>query len=222
MEINPFNWSLTFLGGTFTIVIAIVFTLASVLLYPGTMSPTEHFIGDLGNADLNPVGHILFNFGLILAGMSLVVFMYGMNQWRTKELNEQIFRFAQVSGMVAGLGFVINGNFSENFSYLNIFWYAVSIVLILVSILLFSVVLQKHPKFNKNIAYFGFIVAFVMIVLIILTLVNVIATSLVGLTNLLMWSSWALALIWVAIVVINTVQLQHSDERKTPDTINKA
>ena len=133
MEINPFNWSLTFLGGTFTIVVAIVFTVASMMLYPGAASLTDHFMGDLGNASLNPVGFILFNFGMILAGMSLIVFMYGMNIWRTKEINDQMFTFAQVSGMVSGIGFVINGNFSESFSFLNIFWYAVSLVLILVS-----------------------------------------------------------------------------------------
>jgi hypothetical protein len=221
MEINPFNWSLTFLGGTLTIVVSIVFTIASMLLYPGTTSLSEHFMGDLGNADLNPVGYILFNFGLILAGMSLIVFMYGMNKWRTKELNDQRFTFAQVSGMVAGIGFVINGNFSESFSYLNIFWYAVSLVLILVSILLFSIELQKHPKFIKNIAYFGFIVDFVMVVLIILTLVSVVTTTLVGLTNLLMWLSWALALIWIAMIVFNTIQLHDIDEKK-PSESSKA
>ncbi len=218
MEINPFNWSLTFLGGTLTIVVAIVFTIASMLLYPGTTSLSDHFMGDLGNADLNPVGSILFNFGLILAGMSLIVFMYGMNKWRTKELNDQMFTFAQVSGMVSGIGFVINGNFSESFSYLNIFWYAVSLVLILVSILLFSIELQKHPKFIKNIAYFGFIVDFVMIALIILTLVSVFTTTLVGLTNMLMWLSWVLALIWIAMIVINTVQLHDIGEQKPTDT----
>lgn len=221
MEINPFKWSLTFLGGTFTIVIAIVFTVASLLLYPGTTSLSDHFMGDLGNASLNPVGSILFNFGMILAGMSLIVFMYGLNIWRTKELNDQMFTFAQVCGMVSGIGFVVNGNFSEDFSYLNMFWYAVSLVLILVSILLFSIVLQKHGMFNKNIAYFGFIVDFVMIVLIILTLADIFTTVLVGLTNLLMWLSWALALIWIAMVVVNTVQLQDKGEQKSPDIITK-
>lgn len=222
MEINPFNWSLTFLGGTFTIVVAIVFTVASMLLYPGTTSLADHFMGDLGNNSLNPVGYILFNFGMILAGMSLVVFMYGMNKWRIKELNDQRFTLAQVSGMVAGIGFVINGNFSESFSYLNIFWYAVSLVLTLVSILLFSLELQNHPKYVKNISHFGYIVVFVMIVLIILTLVSVITTALISLTNLLMWLSWALALIWIAMIVFNTVQLHDEDGQKPSGTITKA
>jgi hypothetical protein len=124
--------------------------------------------------------------------------------------------------MVSGIGFVINGNFSENFSYLNIFWYAVSLVLALVSILLFSIELQKHPKFIKNIAYFGYIVNFVMIVLILLTLVNTFTTTLVGLTNMLTWLSWALVMLWIALVVFNTIQLHDDSGQKPSDTISKA
>jgi hypothetical protein len=218
MEINPFNWSLSFLGGTLTIVIAVVFTAASMLLYPGPATLSDHFIGDLGNADLNPVGYILFNFGLILGGMSLIVFMYGMNKWRTKELNDQLFSFAQVSGIVSGIGFVINGNFSESFSFLNIFWYAVSLVMAFVSILLFCIVLQKHPKFNMNVAYFGYIVDLVILVLVVLTLVNVFTTTLSSFTNLLTWLSWSLVMVWIALVVFNTIQLHDDSDRKPSDT----
>lgn len=207
MEVNPFNWSLTFIGGTFTIVIAVAFTIAALFLYNGPFVLTDHFIGDLGNPALNPVGYIMFNCGLILVGISLMVFMMGMIKWRSKSVDDRLLAFAIVSGVMAGVGFVINGNYSESYAFLNIFWYAVSLVMLLVSILIFDIELQKHPKFIKPIAYYGHMINFVMIVLIILTLLKVFTMALVGVTNVMFWLSLGMTLIWIALVVINTVQL---------------
>jgi hypothetical protein len=214
MEVNPFNWSLTFIGGTFTIVIAIAFTIAALFLYNGTFVLTDHFIGDLGNPALNPVGYIMFNCGLILVGISLMVFMMGMIKWRTKGIDDRRLSFAIVSGVAAGVGFVVNGNYSESYAFLNVFWYAVSIVMLLVSILIFNFELQNHPKFIKPIAYYGYMINFMMIVLILLTLLSIFTTALVSVTNMMLWLSYGMVLIWIALIEINTVQLPAPTQQK--------
>lgn len=218
MELNPFNWSLNFVGGMFTIIVAIVFTAASVFLYSGPFIMNEHVMGDLGNPELNPVGYILYNFGLILSGLSLIVFMLGMNKWRMPMLNERWFDYAQVSGIVSGIGLVINGNIQESATLLSVFWYSVFFVLVFVSILIFNMQLQKHPKFINGIAYFGYIVNFVISILFLLTLSNIFTDATLALTRLFMWLSCGLVLVWIALIVINTIYLHRSAEPKAEDS----
>lgn len=72
---------LAFVGGIGGIVAYLVCTFAAYLLYPGSFGPLDNWLSDLGSANLNPTGALLYNAGVVLTGIALAAFFFGQREW---------------------------------------------------------------------------------------------------------------------------------------------
>jgi hypothetical protein len=75
----------TFVGGIVAVVTYLACTLIAYLMFPGPFGPVGNWLSDLGNADLNPSGALIYNVGVALTGVALLGFFGGLGRWSAHE-----------------------------------------------------------------------------------------------------------------------------------------
>jgi hypothetical protein len=134
-------------------------TFTSWALYPTLFTPFGNWLSDLGNSVGNPSGAIFYNIGCILTGTAYIIFLSGFYKWYTSEKTRKIgLMIAQAIGFLAAFSLIMVGVFSENAGDIHTLWSLVFFLLNLITILLFSLALYKHPSYIKAISYYGFAV----------------------------------------------------------------
>lgn len=107
---------LTFVGGIVAVVAYLGCTLVSYLRFPGPFGPLDNWLSDLGNAELNPSGALVYNVGVTLTGVALLAFFGGLQRWsrQAEPRTRRRIQAVQVIGYVAAITTVGTALIREN------------------------------------------------------------------------------------------------------------
>jgi hypothetical protein len=107
---------LTFVGGIVAVVAYLGCTPVSYLRFPGPFGPLDNWLSDLGNAELNPSGALVYNVGVTLTGVALLAFFGGLQRWsrQAEPRTRRRIQAVQVIGYVAAITTVGTALIREN------------------------------------------------------------------------------------------------------------
>jgi hypothetical membrane protein len=201
MEKNPLKWPISCTSGILVIVLYCMFTFSSLALYPGPFSITVNYLSDLGNSVFNPNGAVLYNVGIILAGLALFPFFIGLYKWYTKEQWRRMLLIAtQVIGFIEAFSLIMIGVFPETSGDPHILWSDIQFILNLLVLILADVALITHPKFMKPIGYYCFVVAAIQVLTLVLIFMG-------NSSSLVEWFTVFTTLIFVGLIVVNMLRV---------------
>ena len=159
------------------------FNIPSYLLIPEGMPPFTPFTNyhsDLGRfLTLHPIrnfansfiGAQFYNTGQVWMGLTIILFVIGLYYLYTeKKWKNYVVYLGQAFGILAGIGLVMNGIFSEDTGEPHMIWTYVIFISIIFAELFVNIVLISNPKFKKFIAYFGFITMAMSVILLLVEL----------------------------------------------------
>jgi hypothetical membrane protein len=88
----------------------LVFAILAYLHYPPDYSPWANWLSDLGNPVVNPGGAGLYNAGVILTAVLLVMFFLGLYSWKINGNRVQMImlRLTQVFGILGSLSMLMS------------------------------------------------------------------------------------------------------------------
>jgi len=188
------KWRVLSIGGVLVIVFYCTLTLASIVLFPGPVSPLTAWLSDLGNSSYNPLGAIFYNVGCVLTGLALFPFFVGFYQWYTSEKwRKSLIIVTQAVGFGGAFALVMIGVFSEDYGAIHHLWSVTFFVFNLLVLILGNMALMTHIKFIRPIGYYGFIVAVINLVFVGFSY-----------TSMLEWFTVFTALGYVAFLSYNT------------------
>lgn len=104
------------ISGVLVILAFSIFTLASAARYPGSFSPLDNWLSDLGTMAKNPGGYTYFNTGCILTGILTLLLVHGMGAWQVKKY-AGIFTLGRAAGGLSAAVLMLIGVFDENSPY---------------------------------------------------------------------------------------------------------
>lgn len=186
-------------SGLAIIIIFCAFTLASAVRYPADFSPMDNWLSDLGSPEKNPSGDAYFSIGCMLSGMSVLLFMAGLEAWRADISKKRALTLGQACGTLAAFALACVGIFAEG----NPLHGTVSViffVLLTLFIVLTSMSLWTHPAFNKLIGYYAIAVVSIDVIFLY--------TYIFENAPIWEWLSVFSALIWAVAVALNTMYVK--------------
>jgi hypothetical membrane protein len=124
--------SLSFVTSLVAVLCYLTFALLAFAQYPLPYSPMRNWLSDLGNADLNPHGALLYNIGIVATGVMLLLFFLGLAQWKmgNNRIQNLMLRLTQGFGILGTLALVMSGFYPINFSALHSFFSICSYILL--------------------------------------------------------------------------------------------
>ena len=148
------------------IVFYCAFTLASILLYPGPISPTIRYLSDFGKYGVSPIGAFFYNAGCILTGAALFVFYFGLSKWYTYDEKWRLIllQITQVLGLMSAVALMMIGIYSEDSGRPHGLWSTIFFTINFFVVILANTSLVTHPKFIKPIAFYGYAVTLLSLV----------------------------------------------------------
>ena len=147
--------SLSFWAGSAAIASYLIATSTAIVLYPGRFGPADNWLSDLGNTALNPSGAAVYNVGVVLTGLGLVGFFWGLGQWVEGAPPSLRRRLAAVRamGVIGGLTTVATAVVSESVDADLHGWISMwNVELLGTAALLSAVFLHRHPAYWRPIA----------------------------------------------------------------------
>ena len=160
--LNILRWPLVSLSGFGLIVIYTFFSWLSFLSFPYSFSPTDNFLSQLGNFDLNPSGAIFYFLAIILSGFIGAAFYWGLYSFYKETTHDTMLKIILICGMFNSIAIILSGVFSETINYDIHFLASFSIFLSFFPILLLTNgLLFSHRQFSRWIGIFGFALAVV-------------------------------------------------------------
>jgi hypothetical protein len=190
MELNPLKIPISSLAALAAVIIFCAFLTLSAARFPQGFSPLDVWIGDLGNAGLNPDGAGILNAGCMIAGVPLIVFFAGLYKWYTDELWRNLFvAGAQLAGVAAGVSLIMTGYYPELFAGEHMFWPTALFVSLLLALLLANAGLLTHWKYSNRVGYIGMVSVAVLTVFLAAKFASAEIPA-------FEWASLALALAW--------------------------
>lgn len=178
-----------------------IFTILALQRFPGTFSATQYYLSVLGNVNKNPSGAIFYNRGVILTGLSLLIFYGGFVIWSSIQKRSKTLAAVLISGLMNGFSIFMSGVYPEVPHYQTHFTWSLLIFVSLIPILiLFSLYLRRYSGLNKIISYSGFLLAAYNLIFVIYALTE-------GTTSgaLLEWISVFSYIGWIILNVINLI-----------------
>lgn len=144
------------LGGLLAIGVFSLCAAVSILMYPGSFSPFENWLGDFGFPHKNPAGAAYYNAGSMLGGLLLLLFYAGFSQWSAGGALRQATRTAgQVSGALSGVSLFVSGYLTPAVMPENMIASIAFFLLTAVAILLFHLTYRDAPDYGESTAIAG-------------------------------------------------------------------
>jgi hypothetical membrane protein len=190
---------ISFIAGILAVLCYLAFTVLAFIRYPLPYSPIRNWLSDLGNANLNPHGAILYNIGIISTALLLVLFFLGLSRWKIGNKRVQIIMvlLTQAFGLIGSFCMIMSAIFPISLLEVHSFWSA-SLYIMLSTAFAFSVAaLRYHQKVPRWLLILG-----------LSTTLMVILTSFLTTVYVLEWITVPLFLIYVSLVGIETKQLE--------------
>jgi hypothetical membrane protein len=155
--------SLSFVTSLLAVLCYLTFAILAFAQYPLPYSPTSNWLSDLGNADLNPRGALFYNIGIVVTGILLLLFFFGLSQWKMENNWRQnlMLRLTQGFGILGALALVMSGLYPINHPALHSF-FSISLYILLGTAFFFSVAaLRYYPTCPKWLLILGALAALV-------------------------------------------------------------
>lgn len=133
----------SFSAGILSVACYVTFSILAFKRYPFPLSPTTNWLSDLGNPLFNPSGAILYNTGIVVTALILMLFFIGLSVLAINEKSAHviIFRITQVMGVLGSVAMVMSGVFPISTFKIHAFWSTSLYILLSSSFLLVSVLL---------------------------------------------------------------------------------
>jgi hypothetical protein len=121
----------------------------------------SNWLSDLGSYQLNPRGAIFYNLGIVVAGISMLLFFLGLSSWvlaGNKKQNIMLF-LTQFFGSLGSLSMLLSAFFPINIKETHAFWSA-SLYILIGTAFAFSVAaLRYYSKYPRWLLFLGILVA---------------------------------------------------------------
>lgn len=138
-------------------------TLAAYVRFPGSFSPSRNWLSELGNPNQNPDGAILYNLGILLTGLLVLLFFLGLSRWKIKnqKIQNRLVLLTQIFGVLGSIALILSAvfpiNHSQEHQVLSIGLY----ILLGTAFAFSATALRYHPGFPKWVLAVGLFTAFV-------------------------------------------------------------
>ena len=105
---------LTPVGGVLGVVCYLTLSLLAYVRYPLHYSPLANWLSDLGNRHVTPSSALLYNTGIVLTAVCLVLFYLGLSVWKLEgnRIQNIMLLLAQCCGIAGSAGSSI-GSWTE-------------------------------------------------------------------------------------------------------------
>jgi hypothetical protein len=176
-----------------------LYTILAIQRFPGNFSATRHYLSVLGNVNRNPDGAIFYNRGVMLTGLSLLIFYVCFVTWNALRERSKILLGILMFGSMNGFSIFMSAVYPEVPDYQKHFTWSLLIFMAFIPVLiLFSLYLRRYSGLNKIISYSGFGLAAYNLIFVIYGLTE-------GTTSgaLLEWISVFSYIGWIILNVIN-------------------
>jgi hypothetical protein len=153
--------NLSFISSLSVVISYLVFAVLSLLSFPTSYSPVSNWLSDLGNSQLNPGGAIFYNTGIVLAGISLLIFFLGLSEWTmagNKKQNIMLF-LTRIFGILGSLSMVLSAIFPINLEGIHSFWSTSLYILIGTSFGFSVAALRYYVRYPRWMLILGIVVA---------------------------------------------------------------
>ncbi len=175
------------------------YTILAIQRFPGNFSANLHYLSVLGNMNRNPSGAVFYNLGVMLTGLSLLIFYVVFVLWNVSRERSKILWGVLIFGSLNGFSIFMSAVYPEVPDYQKHYIWSLLIFIAFIPVLiLFSLYLRRHSGLNKIISYSGFVLAVYNLIFVIYVLTE-------GTTSgaLLEWISVFSYIGWIMLYVIN-------------------
>jgi len=104
---------MTILAGFAASLFYCIFTNIAIQRFPGTFSAAQHYLSVLGNVNKNPNGAVFYNLGVMLTGLSLVIFYVGFVIWNAMRDRSKILAAILIFGSMNGFSIFMSAVYPE-------------------------------------------------------------------------------------------------------------
>lgn len=167
----------------------LTFAVAAYLRYPGSFSPSTHWLSDLGSRVLNPDGAILYRVGCTLTGVLLVAFFLALGWWLRRVVS--VSRWPRLGlvgcGILAGIALVLTAVYPIDQFGPHQFWSRVLYISLGTAVALSVIVLWRR-------------LPTAVLVVGLVTWAAVLASAVASRTTWLEWVVVALILVYVNVL----------------------
>lgn len=91
-------------------------SLAAYSRFPGTFSPIQNWLSDLGDIYQNPTGAIFYNMGILVTGTLVLSFFLSISRWRmrNRRIQNSLVLTTQVFGILGSIALILSAAFPIN------------------------------------------------------------------------------------------------------------
>jgi hypothetical protein len=200
------------LGARFCVAAIAVYaicTIASAFFMTKPFDPLGNWNGDLGNVAFNPQGALIYNGGVILAGLLLAPFMLSLALWHIgPQWSRRMLAVAEAAGIALCLGMILLGFFPESAGSLHLHLSEFIYVALTLVILLVNVALYRNVRYRLwIIPLLGFAAFLLNCVFIALYLADIKP----AMFTVYLWLSVYLAFFWIFLFCYNALATRAPD-----------
>ena len=152
---------LTFVSSIIILITYLAFAILARLNYPGLYSASHNWLSDLGSPDLNPHGALFYNIGIVLTGLVLLPFFWGLSEWahEVNRVQNAMLFLTRLFGCLGAVAMLMSAVFPITIPAAHSFLSA-SLYILLGTAFAFSVAtLRYYPRYPKSLLVIGVFVA---------------------------------------------------------------
>jgi hypothetical protein len=137
----------------------LVLTVAAIALYPGSTSPADIYLSDLGNAVYSPDGWALYDLAMILGGLLSIPFFVGASRFFMERGSRRLARAGMALGIVNGIAVVMAGAVAEHVHLgVHIGWSLLIFASFIPLLAVYGVLLWRIGGFARAVSAYGSLV----------------------------------------------------------------
>jgi hypothetical protein len=194
--------------GFAAIALYVALTVAAVALYPGSTSPADRYLSELGNAELSPQGWLFYDLAMILAGLCALPFFVAVSRYYAKYGSKRLVRTGLVAGIVNGVSVVMAGAFAE---HINMGVHVGSALVVFLSfvpmLVAYGLIFWKLRGFSRFVSVYGFVVCAIDVGLVAVLFTGGLDA---GPGSIMEWVSVFTYLSWVGLVSVDLLRWQRA------------
>jgi hypothetical membrane protein len=190
------KWAYGSIAGAIGIVVYLLFTLISYILYPKSYSPVTNWLSDLGNPLDSPSGSMVYRVGCILTAVALVIFYVQLRKLNRGDRRMKILlAVAQIAGVFSSFALIMTGIFPFGTeTAIHSLWSTVLYIALAFFEAFSATVFLRYTSYPKWIAYYGIAAA----------AINFIAGAIFNTVVIGEWITVAMFIAYVAIICYHT------------------
>jgi len=204
-DAEPKNWVWVSPVGLSAALIYVGLTIASVGLYPGSTSPLDTYLSELGNSDLSPDGWWLYDLGMIVAGVLALAFFWGLAEYYSGRASARLVRAAKGLGAFNAVAIVLTGAVAEHVNMAaHIAWSVLLFGSLVPLLFVYGLILRELPGFSRVVSWYGFAACAADVVLLVT--LGIVGGPDPGVGSLLEWVVVFQYILWVVLISLDVTR----------------